>query len=130
MIAVDTNVIVRLLTGDDVNQAKKARLLIEGNDVFIADTVLLEAEWVLRYAYGFSVSEINRALTGLLGLPRIQLNHPRQVASALKWHAQGMDFADALHLAVAHAQDAFYTFDKEFIKKADHLNLLPGVESP
>lgn len=51
MIAVDTNVIVRLLTNDDPHQTEKVARLMEGNSVFISKTVLLETEWVLRVAY-------------------------------------------------------------------------------
>ena len=51
MLAIDTNIIVRLLTNDDPDQAAKAKSLIEGAEVFVATTVLLETEWVLRGAY-------------------------------------------------------------------------------
>jgi predicted nucleic-acid-binding protein len=50
-----------LLTKDDGLQLRKALALFESNDVFIADTVLLESEWVLRYAYGFFTVDINQA---------------------------------------------------------------------
>ncbi len=48
MLAIDTNVIVRYLVADDREQARRARELIDGGRVFIATTVLLETEWVLR----------------------------------------------------------------------------------
>ena len=54
IIALDTNVVVRFLTNDDAIQARRARRLIEQNEVVIPLTVLLEAEWVLRAAYGFN----------------------------------------------------------------------------
>ncbi len=50
---VDTNIIVRLLTHDDPVQSAKADALFKKDHLFIPDTVLLETEWVLRYAYGF-----------------------------------------------------------------------------
>ena len=53
MTAADTNVVVRLLTGDDPVQSSAARLLFESGTVWIAKTVLLEADWVLRSLYGF-----------------------------------------------------------------------------
>lgn len=50
--------------------------------------------------------------------------------SAIEHFLQGMDFADALHVAqVAHCQQ-FYTFDKKFIKKAQKLNVRPNVVEP
>ena len=48
MRAIDTNIVVRLLTADDAEQAKAARGLVEAGDIFLGVTVLLEAEWVLR----------------------------------------------------------------------------------
>ena len=58
MISVDTNVIVRLLTKDDAEQFKQSLKLFQEKDIFICDTVILETEWVLRFAYKFSPSEI------------------------------------------------------------------------
>jgi len=130
LISVDTNILVRILTKDDELQLRKAMSLFENNDIFITDTVILETEWVLRYAYAFSSLEINRALIGLLGLPQVHQAHPRQVADALAWHRQGLDFADALHLASSSAQNEFATFDRSLITKAQHLNLMPKVRAP
>jgi predicted nucleic-acid-binding protein len=48
VIAIDTHVLVRLFVGEDARQARRARKLLESNDVVVATTVLLEAEWVLR----------------------------------------------------------------------------------
>ena len=62
MLAIDANVIVRVLTRDDPGQAERARRLIEVEEVFVSVTVLLETERVLRGAYGYSArAEIQRA---------------------------------------------------------------------
>ena len=53
MISPDTNVLVRVLTNDDEKQADLAAEVLSANDVFLAKTVLLELEWVLRYSYEF-----------------------------------------------------------------------------
>ena len=53
MIAVDTNIVVRLLTRDEELQFQKALILFQNHDVFIPDTVVLESEWVLPYTYDF-----------------------------------------------------------------------------
>jgi hypothetical protein len=45
MLAIDTNLIIRYLVGDDLGQAARARRLIDNNDVFVCTTVLLETEW-------------------------------------------------------------------------------------
>ena len=70
MLAVDTNIVVRYLTADDPEQFAKARALIDGEDIFVCKTVLLETEWVLRRGYRFSRDRIIAALTAFAGLPR------------------------------------------------------------
>ncbi len=118
MRAIDTNVVVRFLTADDKRQAAKARAAIEGGDIFIATTVLLESEWVLRSAYGFAPARVAAALLRLAGLPGITVEDPARLAQALDWMAGGMDFADALHLGKAEGCTAFLSFDRELIRAA------------
>ena len=116
MIAVDTNVVVRLLVADDGAQARRATALFERGPVFIPVTVLLETEWVLRGAYELERTQINRLLHLLLGLPGVEVAEPDAVLRALDRHAEGMDFADALHLALAGAADRFATFDRQLLR--------------
>ena len=118
MRAIDTNVIVRFLTADDPVQAAVARKTIEAGEVFVATTVLLETEWVLRSGYGFSSDQIEAALRGLAGLPGISVEEPPVLAAALDGLAAGMDFADALHLATAEGCSTFLTFDLKLVKAA------------
>ncbi|TLS78468.1 type II toxin-antitoxin system VapC family toxin [Mariprofundus erugo] len=130
MIAIDTNMVVRLITRDDDLQYHKAKVLLEEQEVLIVDTVVLESVWVLGYAYGYDRQRIFDALSCLFGLPNVHLFHPDAVADALSWYGQGMDFADALHLSGCRSTRAFYTFDKKFIKKAKGLKLKPPVQLP
>ncbi len=51
MVAVDTNIIVRFLTQDDQLQYQKSLEIFQTQNVFIPDTVIIETEWVLRFAY-------------------------------------------------------------------------------
>lgn len=104
MRAVDTDVVVRYLTNDDAGQAARARRLLEREQVFLPLTVLLETEWVLRSVYGFAASEVIAALCGFVGLPHVVVEHPDAAACALGWAQQGLDFADALHLAVVRSE--------------------------
>jgi len=122
MISVDTNIIVRLLTGDDHDQAEKAHILFKKSEVFIPETVILESEWVLRYAYGFGVVEIHAAFCNLFGLPNIILPTPHRIQEALVWYSDGLDFADALHLASSQQCKSLFTFDHKFVSKAQGLS--------
>ena len=118
MRAIDTNVVVRFLIADDKRQAKKARTAIEAGDFYLSATVLLETEWVLRSGYGLAPDRIAAALRSLAGLPGIGVEAPASLALALGWMEQGMDFADALHLAKAEGCDAFLSFDRRLAKAA------------
>ncbi len=118
MIAADTNVIVRLLTGDEPRQSDQARRLFEANTIFLPKTVLLEAEWVLRRLYRLDRLPINKALDDLLSLPNVKAEDESLLRQALAWNRDGMDFADALHLAVSRGAERFATFDRRMIKSA------------
>jgi predicted nucleic-acid-binding protein len=121
MLAIDTNVLVRYLTRDDSKQSRKARELIDRRPVFVATTVLLETDCVLRGVYGLKAQDAARALVGFAGLTNVNLEDAGLAAKALEWTMQGMDFADALHLARAAACTAFLTFDRRFVAAAGKL---------
>jgi predicted nucleic-acid-binding protein len=129
MIALDTNVAVRLLVADDPVQALRARTLVERNRVFLSTTVILEIAWVLRAGYRFEPDRIAAAFRALFGLPQVTLSSPIVVSAALDAFALGLDFADALHLASAGRCEQFATFDRKLIQKASKVpNGVPVVE--
>jgi predicted nucleic-acid-binding protein len=123
MIAVDTNVIVRLLTADDPSQTQEARRLFETETVFLPKTVLLEAEWVLRRLYRLGSLQVTKALDSLISLPNVQCEDEATVRRALDLKHDGMDFADALHFASSRMTSRFATFDQRMIKTAAKMGL-------
>jgi predicted nucleic-acid-binding protein len=114
--AIDAKVVVRFLTADDKREAKIARAVIEGGDIFIPITVCLESEWVLRSAYGFTPEQIADGLRGLAGLPGVCVEEPMILSTTLDWMREGLDFAAALHLAKSGGCAAFLTFDRKLAK--------------
>lgn len=123
MIALDTNVLARVLTRDDPAQAAQAAKVMKSGDLFVAKTVLLELEWVLRFAYGFDRPAIFEAFTQLLGLANLQVEDEPTLAAALQGYEAGLDFADALHLAACGPTvTAFVTFDQALAKKSSRLD--------
>lgn len=122
MRAIDTNVLVRFLTGDSPREAERARKLIEGGRIFVATTVLLETEWVLRSGYDFPAERIVEALRAFAGLPGITLEDPQLADRALGWARQGLDFADALHLGRAQDCTVFMSFDRKLASAAAGLS--------
>ena len=129
MIAIDTHVVVRLLVQDHALQYKQARKVFQKENLFVPDTVLLETEWVLRYAYKYSGEMIHQGLIRLLGLPNVSVTDAVKIHNALEWHKDGLDFADALHLAESGHCDRLITFDKKFISKSRNLSTC-SVASP
>ena len=118
MTAVDTNVLVRLLTGDEPEQAAAARSLFASEPIWIAKTVLLETGWVLRSLYGFEESAIHDAFTKLLGLKNVHAEDESSVAAALALTTQGIELADAIHLSSRPTDAVFVSFDKSFVQRA------------
>ena len=127
MHAVDTNVLVRLLTSDDAAQTQRAAALFQKKSIFIAKTVLLETEWVLRRLYGLKREAVTGALRKVSGLANVKMENPLAVAHALQWCDDGMDFADALHVASSHDAEKFSTFDVQ-LKKSAPKNGKPSID--
>lgn len=126
MHAADTNVLVRLLAGDDANQTMRAAALFKKEIIFIPKTVLFETEWVLRRLYRLESSVVVSAFRKLIGLANVEIEQPLEVAQALEWCTNGMDFADALHLASSHGSKKFATFDEQ-LKKSFPKGMKPEV---
>ncbi len=116
MLAVDTNVVVRYLTGDDPVQSPAARILITENRVFVCTTVLLETEWVLRSTYDYPLERIAKSLRAFSALPTVTLESRAFAEAAFILAEQGLDFADAFHLVQTKHCAAFLTFDRRLTK--------------
>ncbi len=134
MIAVDTNVLARFYCDDSTDpEAKRQRpmarrVMVESPSVFVALTVVLEFEWVLRGFYGLPPVEFARALEHLLGMPHVTVERWEAVRDALALHLRGLDFADALHWACCANCERLVTFDdRGFVRRAKRLALTPEV---
>ncbi len=128
MIAVDTNLLVRILTNDDPDQARRALEILNNDDIFIPKTVLLETEWVLRYAYEIDRANVLTGFQKLLGLPNVNVEDPDAIYQAISWYENKFDFADALHLASSRRCVSFATFDSSFIKKAQQASSIEMIK--
>ena len=118
MTAVDTDVVVRLLTNDDRKQAAAVQTLFATEPIWIAKTVLLETAWVLRSLYGFDETSVRDAFVKLLGLNNVRAEDQPAVAAALSLTAHGIEFADALHITSRPPGAAFVSFDQAFLRRA------------
>lgn len=118
MQAVDTNVLVRLLTRDDSAQFERATALFRRKQIWVAKTVLLETAWVLRSLYAFDQARIVAALRGVAGLKSVKLEDSAAVARAFDLTDAGVEFADALHVVSMGGAESLATFDRKFASKA------------
>jgi predicted nucleic-acid-binding protein len=130
VIALDTNVVVRLLADDDKAQATRAEAIVRAGAVLVPKTVLLESECVLRGAYGVAGADIAAAFRRLLGLAGVAAEDAPAVAQALDWYEGGLDFADALHLASSNRAGRFATFDRALIRRLRRLGGAPTAFEP
>lgn len=130
-VAVDTNLLVRLLVADDPDQTERARFLFATSRIFVPITVLIECWWVLEAVYRVPAGQIADAFRSLLGLPDVTVEQERRVLFALEAAAAGLDFADALHLAATPEGGSFATFDRTLVRRARKItDAAPVFEPP
>ncbi len=118
MIAVDTNVVIRLIVADDEAQVARALALAEREEFFVSLTVLIETDWVLRSRYGFDRSRVTTALLALADLVAITFESDDDVRWAIERYEQGGEFADFIHIAAARPIGRFASFEDKLARRA------------
>ena len=120
MIALDTNVLVRYLVRDDLQQAEAARSLLESITVerpgSVCREVVVELVWVLERAYGFSRDRIATILEELVATEDLLIEQADDVArAAFRYRTAGAGFSDLMILAAAERSGAhpLVTFDQK-----------------
>ena len=118
MAALDTNVVIRLLIGDDASQALAAEQLVSTEACTVSMSVFMECEWVLRACYALQAATIEASFRDFLNLQNISAAEAVLAQRVLDAYASGLDFADALHAAQCSDGQRLVTFDKNFAKNA------------
>ena len=127
MNALDTNILVRFLTGDDKVQSKKVYEIfkkseIDKKELFIPLLVVLELIWVLESVYKYKRIEILDSISNLLLLPVLKFEHQsvvnQFVFSAKDNNDKFFDLSDLLiaHSAIVQGCETTLTFDKKASK--------------
>ena len=122
--SVDTNVLVRLVTQDDAQQAQAVDRLLarhakNGDVLFVPITVVLELEWVLRAKLGQGKADFIQTMAALLGMLELSFESEGALEQALVDYQEGVaDFGEYIHLALSRKQAAlpFWTFDRKAAK--------------
>ena len=119
MRAVDTNVLVRLLTRDDEVQVLAAEAFVS-HGAWISHLVLAETTWVLSAAYELDHASIATAIEMLLDHQRLTIQDSDVVAAALQHYRRrpAFGFSDCLVLEIARKAGhlPLGTFDKQLSK--------------
>lgn len=102
MRALDTNLLVRFLVGDDAKQTKKICRMLEraqedGETFLVVSPVLLEMFYVLKSAYGFSRGDVLDAVEGLAALPALEFEPGDMVNDLVRiGRSTKLDLSDVL----------------------------------
>lgn len=87
-------------------------------------SIVLELVWVLSAGYKLSKEAVVEHVRHILCLPTISTEDVDNVLLALQWYEEGMDFTDALHLAVSLEEaEGFSTFDKGISNAVKRLDI-------
>jgi predicted nucleic-acid-binding protein len=119
MLAIDTNVLVRLLARDDEDQVRSAEAFI-GKGAWVSHLVLAETIWVLDSVYEMSRSRLAVAVEMLLNHRDLSIQDADVVAASLehfrRWST--VQFSDCLVLEIARKAGHLpvATFDRNFSK--------------
>ncbi len=124
MRAVDTNVLVRLVTRDDAAQVQAAEAFVEPG-AWVSHLVLAEMTWVLEAAYDLEHAAIATAVQMLLSHRNLTVQDGDVVESALETYSRrpSLGFSDCLVLEIARKAGhvPLGTFDKKLAK-------IPGAQ--
>lgn len=124
MHSVDTNVLVRFLTFDDLPQADQVERLFQqlekdGQQVSVTSVVILELCWVLSSNYRFSRAEVIEAVDDLLLLPILRFEHEIAVQGFIQEAKQiNADLSDLLiaHVSKALGSEGVWTLDRKALR--------------
>ena len=129
---IDTNLLVRYLTEDDLSKANDVkRLLLKAAQgdirLLIPSVVIAELVWVLQSFYKLERSEIVPLLNAILHTHGVEVSDKTVVSDAIAiYRDEAIDFIDAWIVAFAKAAEvrAIYTFDRKHFKGIDGIEMM------
>jgi predicted nucleic acid-binding protein len=122
---VDTNVFLRLLTGDDPVKAARCRRLFEqavagAVSLETSSLVIAEIVWTLESHYHLPPSAVQDKVLAILNTPGLEVADGNQVLQAILWHVEkAVDFIDAYNAAwmAEHGIKTVFTFEQKHFKR-------------
>ena len=131
MIGLDTNILVRYITQDDVQQAQRANRIIEQScsktsQGYIAQIVLCELAWVLQRAYGYDKQQVILVLDQVLITAEFNIENEDLARKTLEtWRKGTAGYSDYLLVLTNQSAGCEFTYSFD-MKLAQH----PAVAIP
>lgn len=123
-VLLDTNVVIRHLTGDPPEMARRAtRFLATGAELVLVDVVLTECVYVLRLVYEVDRPRIAEMMRAALAMPTISADTELFLRALEVYELDRLDFAEAYLVAAAEltGAESIASFDKT-------IDRIPSVE--
>jgi predicted nucleic acid-binding protein len=126
---IDTNIIVRHLTGDPPDVAQRATRFLEAagaGELRLADLVLAEVVYVLESFYKVPRGQVAEYARAIVAFPAIRVDDPAMLLRAIEvYEKERLDFADAYLVALAERSGSrvVVSFDRA-IDKVDTIRRL------
>ena len=122
MIFIDTNILIRLLGGDDPRKANRCHELFQAAKagqvkLYLTHLVISETIWILSKKYGVLKSSLVESLRRLLNTPQVFCDDAPLILAALDlFESKPLSFIDAYHAVTlpAHGITEFYSYDTDF----------------
>jgi predicted nucleic-acid-binding protein len=125
---LDTNVLIRHLTGDPPEMASRAtEALSSSRQLFLTDLVLAECAYVLESFYEVERTRVAELMRAAIALPSVAVLDARLLLRALEvYEIDRLDFAGAYLVASAEATgiEAILSFDRSI----DRLDTVMRIE--
>jgi predicted nucleic acid-binding protein len=127
---VDTNVLVRHLTGDPPDMARRAtRFLASERDLLLVDLVVAETVYVLESFYEAPRGQVAEAIRSLIGFDSIVCVDPALLLRAVEiYETDRLDFAEAYLVACAETTEVGRV--ASFDRAVDRIDTVERVEPP
>ena len=125
---IDTNILVRHLTGDPPTMAAKATRYLElASDLLLTDLVVVETIYVLESFYEAPRSQIADAIRSLVAFDSIVTVDPALLLRAVEvYEVDRLDFAEAY--LVANAESTGVNRVASFDKSIDRVTTVERIE--
>lgn len=131
---VDSNVLVRHLTGDPPDQAARAtRFLAEVDELLLADLIVAEVVYVLESFYTVERSRVAELVRAILAFDRLRVVDEELLLRAVEvYEIDRLDFAEAYLVASAERSgvDAIASFDRSIDRVTTVRRIEPAERLP